>query len=127
MEINSLVGFWVTTPVILIEDYEEMIYYTNKRYFRGNIQENFSELELKIYGEILNQMQKIYTETSIDIKAGDNIYFSEPITNGQHMINDELVDTYNKGEAVAEKPKSSYIGVNRLINPTYTNIRFNAV
>lgn len=116
MELNALVDIWVTTPIIETFDFQENIKYVNLRKFKGNVQESFSKLEYKIYGEVLDQMQKIFTQSIPPINAKDNIYFEEPIA----LMN----GTFSQGVAIAEKPKSQYIGTNRIKNPTYTNIKF---
>lgn len=128
MEIGALVDIWVTTPFIIPQcketDWVDKSYYINLRTFKGNVQESFSELELKVYGEVLNQMQKIFTNVPPLVLAKDQIYFTEPIANGTILIDGVLFKTYPKGVATAEKPKSQYIGVNKPINPTYINIKF---
>lgn len=127
MEVRALVPIWVTTPKVITVDYEQSAVYINLRQFKGNVQETFSELELKVYGEILNQMQKIYTQTPPPVLAKDNIYFAKPEAIGTTEIDGVLYDTYLPGVAVAEKPKSQYLGVSKPTNPTYTNIKFEAV
>lgn len=126
MEIAGLIPIWVTTPYVdeQTDVYQSHTVYINKRKFVGNIQENFSELDVKIYGEILNQMQKIYTNTPPPIAAKDSIYFAEPIAVGTIEIGGVSFDIYPKGVAVAFKPKSQYINVSKPINPTCTNIKF---
>lgn len=118
---------WVTTPVECHREYKWQTDYINLREVRVNRQATFSELELKVYGEILNSMQKLYTDNVPAIKEKDSIYLIKPNPIGEKEVNGVMQIVYAQGVATAEQPKPQYIGVNRIRNPTYTNIKFNPV
>ena len=127
MEIRNKINIWVTTPIIQVDDFEEKTVYTNLRKISCNVQENFSSLEFKVYGEILSQMAKVYTSIVPPIKAKDNVYFEEPEPIGTKAIGTDSILIYNKGVAEAEKPKQSYMSLNKITNPTTTNIKYFAM
>lgn len=128
MEIRALQTIWATTPVVVVVNYEEQRFFINKRSFQGNRQTDFSAVEFQVFGEVLNQKQRIYTSTPPPIMAGDYLYSSEPHPIGKREIDGVEQDIYPKGEAVAQKPKRQYEPpYNPPINPTSTLIQFEAV
>lgn len=118
MRTQNLSPLWATEYVSEIVDGETVGAYTNLQEFSGNIQTDYSELDLQEYGETVNELIKIRAEHEPPLKKGDYIYLSCPPKQGVVAVNGVDIPDYGQGDYRVESIKPAFIGVDVFRNPT---------
>ncbi len=123
MIIQDLIKIWVCDRYEMVVDGETKTFHINPRSMDVNIQTDYTEIDLKEFGETVNEIIKIRTDTIPDIAKGCTIYLSEPAQSGEIVIGEETNPTYPRGNYTVISVKPTYIGGSHIINPTITTAR----
>lgn len=118
MRLADLTKIWITTHIADFVDGEEIDCYTNLRSVSINVQTDFSELDYQAYGAAVNELIKLRSRNLPDIKKGDMLYLSQPITQRTVEIEGESVADYGKGDYSVQAITAAYVGGIHVNNPT---------
>lgn len=92
-----MVTVWAASPVRGRADFEPVTAYINLRELRANIQTDYSELDLKQYGNTVNEMVKLRFDADPGLSADDMIYLSKPTGQDVTLDGTQYTD-YGKGD-----------------------------
>lgn len=123
MRLDNMTAVWVATPKTKVEHGVPVMCYTDLREAFCNIQTDYSELDLKEYGETIHEIVKLRTTRVPDIRKGDMIYLSKPPAVGEVEIDGKTYSDYGKGDYRVESVKPSRHNQSLLRNPTTISAR----
>lgn len=92
--------------------------YTNLRELFLNVQTDYSELDLQTYGQTINEIIKLRSDTLPNLIKGDYLYMTQPKKQGTFEIDGITYDDYGEGEYQVESIKPAYMGTATIKNPT---------
>ena len=88
---------WVATPLRVRKDFEPITIYTNIRALQANIQTDYNELDLKQYGNTVNELIKLRFPSPPELSIDDMLYLKKPEGTNMTVGEQALVD-YGKGD-----------------------------
>ncbi|MCY1715221.1 hypothetical protein [Caproiciproducens galactitolivorans] len=97
--------------------------YTNLRKSNLNVQTDYSELDLQTYGQTVNEIIKLRSNTLPDISEGDYLYMTKPTVQRTFTIGGVAYDDYGQGEYQVESIRPAFVGVKTIRNPTLIEAR----
>lgn len=113
---------WAATPIRGREDFEPVVVYGDLREMKANLQTDYSELDLKQYGQTIDELVKLRFDEMPRLANGDMIYLSKPDGSAATVGGAEFID-YGRGDFEVVGVSCGYWG--RARNPV--TIRAKAV
>lgn len=90
MRTATLAKVYATTYLPEIQHGVPVGGYTNLRTLKLNVQTDYSELDLQTYGQTVNEIIKLRSNTLPDLVKGDYLYLTEPTVQGTFQIGEDL-------------------------------------
>lgn len=123
MKKNNLTTIYATTRITKNMSGDIQEFNIDPLPIKGNIQQNYNELDLQAFGENIKDILKIYTPNVPNLAIGDHIFMTEPVKIGDVEIDGDSKADYGRGEYIVDSVKPTYIGGKHLRNPTTTIIK----
>ena len=92
--------------------------YTNLRKIDLNTQTDYSQLDIEEFGQAVNEIIKLRSDTLPDIANGDYLYFTAPTKQGTFEVKGVTYDDYGKGEYQITGVNPAMKNVQVIRNPT---------
>lgn len=92
-----MVTVWAATPLTTREDFEQTTVYINLRALKANIQTDYSELDLKEYGDTVKEMVKLRFDRVPQVANRDMVYLIKPVGLTKTVGGTEVLD-FGKGD-----------------------------
>lgn len=123
MKIQNLTQIWVCSPKE-INDYGQITnIYTNLRSLWANVQRDYNETDIAEYGQTINEVVKVRTQTLPAICEFDHLYLTKPEIKETIEIDGGSHGNYGQGDYSVESVIPSKIGVVAVKNPTTITAR----
>lgn len=123
MKIQNLAQIWVCSPKE-VNDYGQITnIYINLRSMWANVQRDYNETDIAEYGQTINEVVKVRTQTFPEIREFDHLYLTEPEIKETMEIDGESYGNYGQGDYSVESVIPSKIGVVAVKNPTTITAR----
>lgn len=97
--------------------------YTDLRSFDLNGQTDYSQLDIEEFGQAVNEIIKLRSDTVPDIKNGDYLYFTAPTKKGTFEIDGKTYDDYGQGEYQVVGVNPAMKNMQSIRNPTLIQAR----
>ena len=123
MILQDLITLWACSRVTKNVDGEPQKTYRDLRSFYANVQTDYTEIDVAEFGEAINEVIKIRTDTPPPVSKNDTLYFLKPSVVGAVPSAGENKPAYPQGEYTVLSVKSAYIGGNHIKNPTLITAR----
>lgn len=123
MKIQNLTQIWVCSPKE-VNDYGQITnIYINLRSMWANVQRDYNETDIAEYGQTVNEVVKVRTQTLPTIREFDHLYLTKPEIKETMEIDGESYGNYGQGDYSVESVIPSKIGVVAVKNPTTITAR----
>ena len=123
MRTATLATVYATTYLSEIKHGETVGGYTNLRELRLNVQTDYSELDLQTYGQTVNEIIKLRSNSLPDLAKGDYLYLTVPTVKGTFELDGQTYDDYGPGEYQVESIRPAFVGIHTVRNPTLIEAR----
>lgn len=123
MRRSNLTTVYACTYLSKVEHGETAGGFTNLRSFQLNGQTDYSQLDIEEFGQAVNEIIKLRSDTLPDIANGDYLYFTKPAVKGTFTIGDKTYDDYGQGEYQVTAVNPAMKNVQTVRNPTLIQAR----
>lgn len=119
----TMVKVWACAPVTQNWDGEIHTANRNPQAFYANIQSDRNAVDAAAYGETLDQIIKLRTDTLPPVEVSHAIYLTKPEPIGTAELDGVSYDDYGPGEYLVQSVSPAVIGVSAVRNPTVITAR----